>query len=172
MSPLDSASLAFLASSSFGCAMPPPFISSSDPIERAFVLATALRRAEPATPTASYSSSAILGLLRGNHLVRGARKRAGLSQAELAGRAGTTQSVISRLERGATTPSMQTISELVRACGFDLDISLARHDDDHDWSLVQQNLRLSPEQRIQQVTKWAKFVAELRAAGRAAGLRA
>ena len=110
--------------------------------------------------------------MKGNHLVREARKRAGLSQTELAQRAGTTQSVISRLERGATTPSMQTISDLVRACGFDLDISLARHDDDHDWSLVQQNLRLSPEQRIQQVTKWAKFVVELRAAGRAAGLRA
>ena len=109
--------------------------------------------------------------MKGNHLVREARKRAGLSQAELARRVGTTQSVISRLERGTTAPSLQTISELVRACGFELGVSLARHDDDHDWSLVQQNLRLSPERRIQQVARAAKFMTELRAAGRSAATR-
>src|SRR5438874_9596100 len=100
--------------------------------------------------------------MRGNHLIREARKRAGLTQAELAERAGTTQSVISRLERGATTPSLQTISELVRAAGFDLSIGLFPTDDDHDWGLVQMNLRLTPTQRVRQLTRTVEFVSRLR----------
>ena len=107
--------------------------------------------------------------MKGNHLVREARKRAGLTQAELARRAGTTQSVISRLERGATTPSLETISELVRACGFDLGVTLAPHEDDHDWSLVQQNLRLTPEQRVRQVARTVNFIQAARASLRSGG---
>ncbi len=40
----------------------------------------------------------------------GARHRAGLTQAELAARMGTTQPVIARLESGRTLPSMKTIA--------------------------------------------------------------
>src|SRR5438046_8876869 len=106
-----------------------------------------------------YSSWAILLGMKGNHLVREARRRAGLTQAELAARAGTTQSAIARLERGATTPTLKTISDLVRACGFDLTIGIANTDDDHDWSLLQQNLRLTPTQRVersQQALPWMR----------------
>jgi transcriptional regulator with XRE-family HTH domain len=108
--------------------------------------------------------------VKGNHLVKEARKRAGLTQAQLAERAGTTQSVISRLERGATTPSMETISGLVRACGFDLEVRLAQHDDsEHDWSIAQMNLTLSPTQRVRQVEAWVNFVEEARAARKPRG---
>jgi transcriptional regulator with XRE-family HTH domain len=103
--------------------------------------------------------------LKGNHLVREARKRAGLSQAELARRVGTTQSVISRLERGATAPSMQTISDLLRACGFDLEVRVVPHDDS-DWSLVQQNLRLSPSRRVGQLARTVRFIQTARQAER------
>jgi transcriptional regulator with XRE-family HTH domain len=108
--------------------------------------------------------------MRGNHLVREARKRAGLTQAELAARAGTTQSAIARLESGATTPTLETISKLVRAAGFDLTIGIAKTDDDHDWSLVQQNLRLTPTQRVEKSKKALRFMMDLREAGRAAGV--
>ncbi|SRR6266542_2636749 len=107
--------------------------------------------------------------MRGNHLVREARRRAGLTQAELAARAGTTQSSIARLERGATTPTLKRISELVRACGFDLTIGMATTDDDHDWSLLQQNLQLTPTRRIEKAKNVLRFMMELREAGRAAG---
>ena len=99
--------------------------------------------------------------MKGNHLVREARKRAGISQAELARRAGTTQSVISRLERGVTAPSMRTLSELVRACGFDLQVRLLPADD-HNWAIVQQNLRVSPTERLRQVTRTVEFIQEAR----------
>jgi ribosome-binding protein aMBF1 (putative translation factor) len=47
-------------------------------------------------------------------LVR-ARLRAGLSQAELAGRMGTSQSAIARLESGHTLPSTKTLLRFAKA---------------------------------------------------------
>ena len=46
-----------------------------------------------------------------------ARVRAGLTQAELAGRMGTTQSVVARLESGARLPSVKTLLRFARATG-------------------------------------------------------
>ncbi|MCL4526226.1 MAG: helix-turn-helix domain-containing protein [Gammaproteobacteria bacterium] len=46
-----------------------------------------------------------------------ARTRAGLSQAELAQRMGTTQSAIARLESGKAPPSMRTIARIAAATG-------------------------------------------------------
>jgi transcriptional regulator with XRE-family HTH domain len=61
----------------------------------------------------------------GAALVREARRRAGLSQAELAARAGTTQSAIARLERGRAAPSFRRVADLVSACGLELRVHLA-----------------------------------------------
>jgi hypothetical protein len=59
-------------------------------------------------------------------LLREARCRAGLSQAELAARAGVAQSVISVYESGRRQPALQTLAALVEATGFDLDVRLRR----------------------------------------------
>ena len=45
----------------------------------------------------------------------GARVRAGLTQAELADRMGTTQSAIARLESGARMPSVNTLLKFAKA---------------------------------------------------------
>ena len=45
------------------------------------------------------------------------RTRAGLTQAELARRAGTSQSAVARYESGAASPSVSTLSRLLRAAG-------------------------------------------------------
>src|SRR5947209_8476664 len=110
--------------------------------------------------------------MKGNHLVREARKRAGLTQAELAARVGTTQSAIARLERGRTTPTLERISDLVRACGLDLTVGITNTDDDHDWSIVQQNLRLSPSRRVRQNTRTVGLIQRARAANAAGDNRA
>lgn len=52
-----------------------------------------------------------------------ARARAGLSQAQLAKRMKTTQSVIARLESGRATPSTRTLSRFAKATGHRLKIS-------------------------------------------------
>ncbi len=58
-------------------------------------------------------------------LLRDARMRAGLSQAELARRAGVTQSVISVYESGGRQPSLPTLASLVAATGSAIDVQLA-----------------------------------------------
>lgn len=100
----------------------------------------------------------------GNDLVREARKRAGLTQRELAERAGTTQSAIARLESGRTQPTFDTVLRLVRLCGMDLDIMLTERDDS-DWAQAQRLLRLTPSERI----TWGLHVARQMAAWRDAG---
>ncbi len=50
-----------------------------------------------------------------------ARKTAGMTQAEVANAMGTTQSVISRIERGANV-SIETLERYVAACGRHLEI--------------------------------------------------
>lgn len=65
----------------------------------------------------------------GGDFVREARKRAGITQTELATRAGTTQPGIARWESGRTAISLDDVIRLVRHCGFDLDLMLVPFDD-------------------------------------------
>ena len=50
-------------------------------------------------------------------LVYRLRKEAGLTQAELAERMGTTQSAIARMEGGGTRPTLETLEKLAAAVG-------------------------------------------------------
>ena len=59
-------------------------------------------------------------------LLHQARKRAGLSQAELAARAGITQSVISAYESGHRQPSIPVLAALVDAAGYELVMDVRR----------------------------------------------
>lgn len=56
-------------------------------------------------------------------LLREARTAAGLSQAELASRAGVTQSVISVYEAGRRQPSLPTLAALIAATGHELEVT-------------------------------------------------
>jgi uncharacterized protein len=58
--------------------------------------------------------------LTAGSLLRQARLLAGMSQAELAARAGVTQSVISAYESGHRQPSLPTLAALVEAAGHEL----------------------------------------------------
>lgn len=52
-----------------------------------------------------------------------ARLAAGLSQAALASRAGTSRPTLSAYEHGRTSPTMATTTRILRAAGFDLTIT-------------------------------------------------
>ena len=54
-----------------------------------------------------------------------ARERAGLSQAELAARMGTSQSTIARLESGQTLPSTKTLLRFAKATGSKVHLRLS-----------------------------------------------
>lgn len=53
-----------------------------------------------------------------------ARRRAGISQRELARRAGTSQAAVARIERARQSPSAATLRRLIAACGVDLLVDL------------------------------------------------
>jgi len=104
----------------------------------------------------------------GNDLVREARKRAGLTQRELAERAGTTQSAIARLESGRTKPTFENVLRLLRLCGMDLDLMLVERDDS-DWAQAQPLLRLTPAERVARGMRVAHQMWAIRAAGTGRG---
>lgn len=56
-------------------------------------------------------------------LIAWARKSAGLTQAALARRAGTSQPVVARYETGASTPTVRTLRRLLRAAGYELTLA-------------------------------------------------
>lgn len=103
-------------------------------------------------------------------LLRATRRSRGLDQAALARRAGTTQTYISRLERGEVSPSIRTIERLFHAMGCRLttgveplpagnpDVSELRR----DWQA------LTASERVEQAMTLSEFLTGV-AAGRENG---
>jgi uncharacterized protein len=56
-------------------------------------------------------------------LLQEARRSAGLTQAELARRAGTSQAMVARYETGIASPTVRTLQRLLRAADRDLELS-------------------------------------------------
>lgn len=54
-------------------------------------------------------------------VLRQARRRAGLTQRELASRAGVPQSRVAKIESGAVIPRVDTLDRLLEACGEGLE---------------------------------------------------
>lgn len=103
--------------------------------------------------------------LLGNDLVREARKRAGLTQQELAERAGTTQSAIARLETGKTSPSFEHVVALIRLCDLDLEVALVEMDSEDMWQ-AQPLRHLTPAARVERHDRVARQLVEFRRAGK------
>jgi hypothetical protein len=95
-------------------------------------------------------------------LLREARRRAGLSQAELARRAGKPPSVIGRWERNEVAPSLETLRAMIRACRLDLRFALTEADESQD-AAIERALTLSPADRLAQLEASVEFLAEARA---------
>ena len=88
--------------------------------------------------------------VRGADLIREARLRAGLTQAELSKRTGRERSVIARWEQGAVSPSFDNMLEVIEACGFELPLVLVPRETALD-DRLEKNLNLSPERRAQRL---------------------
>jgi transcriptional regulator with XRE-family HTH domain len=97
----------------------------------------------------------------GADFLREARRRAGLTQAELGRRAGKPQSVISRWERGDVEMSLETLRLLVRACGLELTLGLANYDDSYD-GYIREYLSLSPAERVDRAVGRARVYRAMR----------
>ena len=98
-------------------------------------------------------------------LVREARQRHGLTQAQLAARARTSQAAISRIERDLVSPSVAMLGRLLDLMGEELVLAADPIDYGHDRTLFQQTLSMTPSERLRHGTQLANFV--LRNRGRA-----
>jgi transcriptional regulator with XRE-family HTH domain len=101
--------------------------------------------------------------LDAGRLLRAARERAELSQAELAHRIGTTQAAVSRWERGVDEPRLSTVGRALRACGLEADL-LFRAIDDVDRAQIAMHLAMSPLDRVQSLRNMHRFVTSARRA--------
>lgn len=99
----------------------------------------------------------------GADLVLEARRRAGLSQGELAARLGRDRATIARWEAGRNAPSLEAVRELLRACGLELTVGVARFDDSYD-ALVDAQLSRTPPERLAHVLRTAVGLAGVLAA--------
>jgi transcriptional regulator with XRE-family HTH domain len=88
---------------------------------------------------------------------REARRRARLSQREVAARAGVSPSTIARIERGRVEPTLDLLLRVVRACGLELRMRL----EPDDGSAVPRT-DLDFESRLAELRNLSEFVIEAR----------
>jgi transcriptional regulator with XRE-family HTH domain len=79
------------------------------------------------------------------------RRRAGLTQRQLAERLGLRQATIARWERGDRQPSFEDTQAAARACGFDIDAHLVVEDRSW-WPQIAAQLELDPLKRVRRLT--------------------
>jgi transcriptional regulator with XRE-family HTH domain len=81
-------------------------------------------------------------------LIRQARTRS-LSQVELSQRSGKDRAQIARWERDVVQPSLETLRELLRACGWDVELALVPYEPDpkHD-ARLRVRLDRTPQERL------------------------
>ena len=82
------------------------------------------------------------------------RARHGLSQAQLAYRAGTSQQAISRVERGVVSPSVAFLERLAAACGEELVLDAREREVPFDPSQLAARLAMTPSQRAELSFSW------------------
>jgi transcriptional regulator with XRE-family HTH domain len=87
-------------------------------------------------------------------IIRDARLRARLSQAELGARVGRDRAQIARWESDAVQPAFETLLELVAACGYDLDFVLKPLDASRTKDApMAKNLVRSPQDRVRKLLR-------------------
>lgn len=93
------------------------------------------------TPT--QSSASVPG-----KLLADARRRAGLTQTDLAKRLAISQAAVAQLERADSNPRLATLDRALRAAGLELVLTTRPRQPTVDESLVRQQLELVPIERL------------------------
>ena len=80
--------------------------------------------------------------------IRRARTEAGLTQVELAGRLGTSQAAVARLERPGANPTVATLRKTLAAAGQALELRTVARPSSVDLPQLMRHLRLTPAERL------------------------
>jgi len=98
-------------------------------------------------------------------LVADARRRAGLTQAELGKRLAISQAAVAQLERADSNPRLATLDRALRAAGVELVLATRPRRATVDESLIRQQLELEPAQRLQGLEMMYEQARRLTSAG-------
>jgi transcriptional regulator with XRE-family HTH domain len=101
-------------------------------------------------------------------LIRERRLAHGLTQAQLALRAGTTQTALSRLERGELSPTVATVERILFVLGEGLRLDAHGLEGDFDAAHLAALLARPPAERLELAMSWNKLAGEVALAGRRA----
>ena len=93
-------------------------------------------------------------------LLREARRRHGVSQRRLALRATTSQDAISRIERGAESPTLERLSHLLMVLGERLDVESVPLVEVEDAGALR-----STRERLREAASWNLVATQLEIAG-------
>jgi len=80
--------------------------------------------------------------------LRDARRKSGLTQAQLAEGLGTSQAAIARLERPGANPTVATLRRALRAAGYGLELHAAPQPSGVDLPQLLHHLNLTPAERL------------------------
>lgn len=87
---------------------------------------------------------------------------ADMSAGALAKLSGISSSMLSRIERGLVSPSVSMLAQLLDLMGEELMLEAHAIDYGHDRTLLRANLERTPEERIEFIAGFSRFVEELR----------
>jgi transcriptional regulator with XRE-family HTH domain len=94
-------------------------------------------------------------------LIRATRERHGLTQAQLALRAGTSQNAISRAERDEISPSVDTVQRLLGAMGERMELSVQPIEGDFDPDHLADSMTQTMSVRLERSLAWNRFAGQL-----------
>src|SRR5271166_76080 len=95
------------------------------------------------SPISTRGSSSLPG-----KLLADARRRAGLTQADLAMRLTISQAAVAQLERADSNPRLATLDRALRAAGVELVVATRPRRPTVDESLVRRQLEIEPAERL------------------------
>jgi transcriptional regulator with XRE-family HTH domain len=111
-------------------------------------------------PISTRDSASLPGKLLAN-----ARRRAGLTQAELAKRLAISQAAVAQLERGDANPRLATLDRVLRATGVELVVTTRPRRPNVDEGLIRQQLELAPAERLRGLEAMYEQARKLTSAG-------
>lgn len=109
-----------------------------------------------------------LGMPEPSWLLKEARRRTGLTQAQLARRLGVSQAAVAKLERPGANPTVDTLDDALWATGHRLALEMSIRRPSVDEGLIRQQLAIPPAERIRQLDRQAKEMRSLVEAGKRA----
>jgi transcriptional regulator with XRE-family HTH domain len=113
----------------------------------------------------SCRSDTVYGIATPSELIKELRTRHGLSQRELAYRAGTSQSAIARIEGGDEDVSWARLQSILRGMGDEPVLDSKRLRSRYDVNDLVRERAMSPEARLASGIEFNRFGSELAIAG-------